>query len=63
VIANHDTSKFSKAKGVSIWLPTSADTFNSYSSAYKAMQFDRATHWSDALKYILQDGPEPSVRR
>jgi hypothetical protein len=55
VIANHDTDRFAKAKGVSIWLPTSQDTFNSYSSAYQALQFDHATHWSDALKYVLQD--------
>lgn len=60
VIANHDTTKFAKAKGVSIWLPTSQDTFNSFSEAYKTMQFDHATHWSDALKYILQDAPTPS---
>ena len=57
MIANHDTARYSKAKGVSIWLPTTQDTFNSYSEKYKTMQFDRATHWSDALKYVLQDAP------
>lgn len=60
VIANHDTSRFTKAKGVSIWLPTSQDTFNSYSEKYKTMQFDRVTHWSDALKFILQDASSGS---
>jgi hypothetical protein len=55
VIVNHVTTEYARAKGVAIWLPSNQDTFNSYSDKYKAMQFDRATHWSDALKYVLQD--------
>jgi hypothetical protein len=56
VIANHFTKKYAKAKGVSIWIPTSQYTLSSYSSAYKALKFDGATHWSDTLSYLLQDG-------
>ena len=55
VVANHVTTKFAKAKGVSFWLPTSMDTFNSYGDQYKAMKFDQITHWSDALRFVLQD--------
>jgi hypothetical protein len=55
VIANHVTAKFANAKGVAIWLPTSKYTYNEYSDAYKSMQFAQSTHWSDALRFILQD--------
>jgi hypothetical protein len=48
---------FVVAKGVALWIPTSKYTFNAYSKAYKGLQFDAITHWSDALAHILQDPP------
>jgi hypothetical protein len=54
VIANADTSKFAKAKGMSIWLPTTLDGYTQYADAYSGLKWEPLTHWGDALKSLLQ---------
>jgi hypothetical protein len=71
VIANRFTSKFAKAKGAAIWIPTSQYSLKAYSDRYKALQFDSLTGWGTTLAYLLQDGtssddgdgwPAPALR-
>lgn len=54
VIANGVTPRYSKAMGVSIWLPADLDTYNSYADKYHMLKFQSVTKWGDALRYILQ---------
>jgi hypothetical protein len=54
VTSHHESPGFAKATGVSIWLPDSNDTINTYWDKYTAMQFQQTTHWGDALKSIYK---------
>lgn len=53
VIANKVTPSFAKATGVSIWLPSSKDTYEHYSAKYEGLKFHKNTHWGDTLKLLL----------
>ena len=53
VIANGDTPGYQKANGISFWLPTSADSFNSYKDVYQTLRFQKDTGWGDALNFLL----------
>jgi len=55
VIANNVTTQYAKARGVSIWVPGSLDQYKSYADLYKSLNFEARTHWSETLKYVLQD--------
>jgi hypothetical protein len=54
VIANRASSSFDGAFGITMWVPTSANTFESHLAAYQQLEFDKQTHWSEALKRILE---------
>jgi hypothetical protein len=55
LLASYSTpGSYSKATGVSIWLPASQDTLNSYWDKYSALQFQQTTHWGDALKALYK---------
>lgn len=47
-------SGYKNAYGVSMWIPYDSWTYNEYADRYKAMQFNVATEWSDALAALLQ---------
>jgi hypothetical protein len=53
VIANSDTSKYSKAHGVSIWLPSKARQYTKYSKDYAPLKFNQDTGWGAALASLL----------
>jgi hypothetical protein len=53
VVANKVTPNFARATGISIWLPSSKDVYDSYSSKYEALKFQQNTHWGDTLKALL----------
>lgn len=55
VIANQTSPRYSKAKGVAIWLPGSKDLYQSYSNRYQKMHFNLKTNWGQALQSILQE--------
>lgn len=57
VVANQNTSKYSKAAGVSVWLPKRSKIFKKYKSDYQGLQFQAETGWSEALEHLLQDTP------
>lgn len=61
VIANGVTQTYARATGVSIWIPNSMSTFNSYVDKYSTLQFQNDTRWADALRYILQDKSTESI--
>jgi hypothetical protein len=54
VIANSDTSKYSAATGMAIWLPADTSTYSQYSDRYKALKFNQASGWGDTLASMLQ---------
>jgi len=53
VIANDQTG-YAKATGLSIWGPSDKSTYGQYSALYADLQFQAATHWGDALKFLFQ---------
>lgn len=53
VVANKVTPGFARATGVSIWLPSSKDVYDSYSSRYEALKFNQSTRWGDTLKTLM----------
>ena len=55
VIANRDTSNYTKATGISVWLPSSKSTYETYASQYQDLKFNTGTGWSDTLRYLVQD--------
>lgn len=54
VIVNKTTPSFSKAKGVSIWLPGTTNTFNAYNTHYQKLKFSKNTQWNETLKSLLK---------
>lgn len=55
VVSNGTTPQFARAKGLSIWLPTSKETYDNYSDRYSHLVFQQETHWGEALRSLLQD--------
>jgi len=53
VVAHDATSSINRALGLSIWLPSSIDVYNSYADKYNALKFATNTKWGEALKAIL----------
>ncbi|MGZ5280211.1 MAG: hypothetical protein ACXWC9_09725, partial [Pseudobdellovibrionaceae bacterium] len=50
VIANGGTGMYEKtAKGVAVWLPTSASTLSSHSARYAGLELNKATDWLSFL--------------
>jgi hypothetical protein len=43
-----------KASGLSFWAPSDAATYKQWSDKYNSLQFEAATQWSEALKYLNQ---------
>jgi hypothetical protein len=53
VIAS-DQNGYDKATGLSIWGPSDKSTYSQYADLYSVLQFQLATQWGDALKYLFQ---------
>jgi hypothetical protein len=53
VITNRTTSEFAKAWGVSIWLPTSLNTYQVNANNYNTLKFSAHTHWGKALRALF----------
>ncbi|MBI3542428.1 MAG: hypothetical protein HY075_04025 [Deltaproteobacteria bacterium] len=53
IIANAATEAYAKAQGLAMWLPTDSYSFDGYSSRYKALRFNAATGWGEALQALL----------
>ncbi len=53
VIANADTTSYSSAGGLAIWLPSSSSDYSYYAEKYKQMNFDQATGWGKVLATLL----------
>lgn len=55
VLASHSTpGSYARATGISVWLPSSMDTLNTYWAKYSDLQFQQTTHWGDALKSLYK---------
>lgn len=54
IIAHDATPAYTRALGLSIWLPTSSRTLNSYWDRYQKLQFHQNTHWGDTLRALLK---------
>ena len=54
IIAHAATTGYEKALGLSIWLPTSSDTYNSNANGYQSLLFQSQTHWGEALRFLVQ---------
>jgi Clostripain family len=53
IIANQTTSTLAKAKGMSMWVPTSQSTYSRYSEKYRALKFQANTGWGNALASLF----------
>ena len=54
MVANSTTSNFSKAKGLSIWLPVDLTSYKDHSDQYQTLKFNSSTHWGEALLGLYQ---------
>lgn len=54
VISNGVSSDMSEAHGVSIWLPVNGYTYDSYSSRYSNLVFNKDTDWLSSAKTIAK---------
>jgi hypothetical protein len=54
VIAHAETPNYSRAAGVSIWLPTSKDAYQTYAKTYEDLKFNSVTHWGSVLGSLLK---------
>ncbi len=52
VISNQTTSSFSRAGGVSMWIPTQSYLYNDYSSRYSNLDFAKQTGWDTVLESL-----------
>lgn len=50
VISNQVSNSFSKAHGLSVWIPTYSSEWNNYGNRYQGLRFDHETGWSNFLK-------------
>lgn len=54
VLAHAETDNYKKSTGLSIWMPSSKSTFDSYAARYMTLKFNQNTHWGEALRDLLQ---------
>jgi hypothetical protein len=54
IISNADTQAYTRAKGMSIWLPTDSSTYSQNSDRYKGLKFNAASDWGATLDFLLQ---------
>ena len=55
ITSNGDSPNYKRAGGLSIWLPTSLSTYNSFKNEYKKLKFYKDTKWSDVIGDLLQE--------
>ena len=56
VLLNGATPRFEKkAKGISIWLPSSFRWYNLYLAKYKNLKFSGLTHWEENISILQQN--------
>lgn len=54
VFANETTTSFSRAGGVSFWLPTSSYDYNEYKDRYAGLEFTKYTGWDLVLDTLFK---------
>ncbi len=54
IIANATTEDYNQSFGLSIWLPTSMDSYKINSDRYRGLNFHRHTQWGEALRLLLK---------
>jgi len=54
VVSNEKTSYYSRAGGVSIWIPTVAYTYDEHKERYKNLDFSRVTLWKQFLEEFFK---------
>lgn len=52
IIANNVSPRYSRATGVSVWLPSNSYEYNDYAQRYQNMKFNKATGWGNFLEAI-----------
>jgi hypothetical protein len=57
IITHGATPRYSRAVGLSIWLPTSRSAYDSYAEKYSHLKFQTETNWSNALHALLKSNP------
>ena len=57
ILASENTSSYSKAQGLSIWLPTESSDWTNYSDRYMSMKFNQRTHWGEFLTREMSAKP------
>lgn len=55
---NRVTSGYSRAHGVSIWLPNDSYDYKEYIERYRSLKFDADTQWSLALDSLVSTKPQ-----
>jgi hypothetical protein len=53
VIANDVSKSYSKAQGISVWLPSSQYDWSDYGDRYMGLQFSKATGWGEFLNLVV----------
>ncbi len=53
IVTNLVTARYTRAKGLAIWLPTSSSTYKQYIAKYRALKFSADTSWDSALNAVL----------
>ena len=54
VISNEVTPRYSRASGISIWIPNNRDLLDRFGREYERLKFHQETRWGDALRVITQ---------
>lgn len=55
VVEAKNTSRYSKATGLSLWIPLDSYTYDQYSSKYEDLKFEKATGWGAAAKNLASN--------
>ena len=53
VIANATTSHYARAKGATLWIPTSQWQFKNYRDDYRELNFNQSNQWLQALESLF----------
>ena len=53
IIANQVTQEYKEAHGISLWIPSSRETYERFAPLYRELAFEQASQWDDALKAML----------
>jgi hypothetical protein len=54
VVITKNSSRYAKASGVSIWIPKSFSSYQSYAERYSKLKFNQNTSWGSGLASLLK---------